>query len=112
MFFHRPVGEQSDLKAALAEAQARKRAILESSLDPIITINHLGIITEFNKAAEQTFGHPREKVLGTKPSEVLFPPATSAGQQDRIDRYLDVGEGSMLGKRVEVTRGPRQRREL
>ena len=27
----------------------------------------------------------------------------SAGQQDRIDRYLDVGEGSLLGRRVEVT---------
>ena len=91
------------MRAALAEAQARKRAILESSLDPIITINHEGIITEFNKAAEQTFGHPREKVLGTKPSDVLFPPAISAGQQDRIDRYLDAGEGSMLGRRIEVT---------
>jgi two-component system, LuxR family, sensor kinase FixL len=103
VFFHRRIDQQPDLAAALAEVQARKSAILESSLDPIITIDHTGIITEFNKAAEQTFGHPREKVLGTKPSEVLFPPATSAGQQDRIDRYLGVGEGSMLGKRVEVT---------
>jgi two-component system, LuxR family, sensor kinase FixL len=103
VFFHRRAAEPAGLEAALAEAQARKRAILESSLDPIITIDHNGIITEFNKAAEQTFGHPREKVLGTKPSDVLFPPATSAGQQDRIDRYLDVGEGSLLGRRVEVT---------
>jgi two-component system sensor kinase FixL len=101
--FHRPADEQNRLREALTEAQARKRAILESSLDPIVTINHKGIITEFNKAAEQTFGHPREKVLGTRPSEVLFPPATSAGQQDRIDRYLDLGEGSLLGRRVEVT---------
>jgi two-component system, LuxR family, sensor kinase FixL len=102
VFFHRPAGEPSDPQAALAEAQARKRAILESSLDPIITIDHRGVITEFNRAAEQTFGHPREKVLGTRPAEVLFPPAASAGQQDRIDRYLSVGEGSMLGRRVEV----------
>ena len=100
---HREANQQVRLQAALAEAQARKRAILESSLDPIITINHQGIITEFNKAAEQTFGHPREKILGTKPSDVLFPPASSAGQQDRIDRYLDAGEGSLLGRRVEVT---------
>lgn len=99
---HRESDAQSRLKAALADAQARKRAILESSLDPIITINHEGIISEFNRAAEHTFGHPRETILGTKPSEVLFPPAMSAGQQDRIDRYLDVGEGSLLGRRVEV----------
>jgi len=103
MIVHRPLDETSRTKNLLAESQARKRAILESSLDPIITTNHRGIITEFNKAAEQTFGHPREKVLGTRPSEVLFPPAASAGQQDRIDRYLDLGEGSLLGRRVEVT---------
>ncbi len=99
---HRDADERIRLESALAEAQARKRAILESSLDPIVTINHKGIITEFNRAAEQTFGHPREKILGTKPSDVLFPPIVSAGQ-DRIDRYLDVGEGSLLGRRVEVT---------
>jgi len=103
MIVHHEAGEQTGLRAALADAQAQKRAILESSLDPIITINQQGIITEFNRAAEQTFGHPRDKILGTKPSEVLFPPAMSAGQQDRIDRYLDVGEGSLLGRRVEVT---------
>ena len=100
---HRPIDEGADLRKALAEVQARKKSILESSLDPIITINHESVITEFNKAAEQCFGHPREKVLGTKPSEVLFPAGDSSGQQDRIDRYLDAGEGSLLGRRVEVT---------
>ncbi len=100
---HQEIDEKTRLQEALAEARARKRAILESSLDPIITINHEGIITEFNRAAEQTFGHPRDKILGTKPSDVLFPPVMSAGQQDRIDRYLNVGEGSLLGRRVEVS---------
>jgi two-component system sensor kinase FixL len=100
---HRVPDNQVRLQTALADAQSQKKAILESSLDPIITINHQGIITEFNHAAEQTFGHPRQKILGTKPSEVLFPVAARADEQDRIDRYLDVGEGSLLGRRVEVT---------
>ena len=34
---------------------------------------------------------------------MLFPASASAGQRNRIDRYLEAGEGSMLGKRVEVT---------
>jgi len=98
------VEEPSECESqALAEVEARKNAILESSLDPIITINHEGVITEFNRAAEQVFGHAREKVLGTKPSEVLFPSSISAGEKDRIERYLEAGEGSMLGRRVEVT---------
>jgi two-component system, LuxR family, sensor kinase FixL len=99
---HHDATERTRLTQGLAESQARKRSILESALDPIITIDHDGVITEFNRAAEQVFGHPRQKVLGTKPSDVLFPPAKSAGYQNRIDRYLDAGEGSLLGKRIEV----------
>jgi PAS domain S-box-containing protein len=102
VFLYRPADDRAALLAALDEVRARKRAILESSLDPIITINHEGLITEFNRAAEQTFGHPREKVLGVRPSEILFPTSASAGEQERIDRYLDVGEGSLLGRRVEI----------
>jgi two-component system sensor kinase FixL len=99
------LGKQREvaLAEALAESEARKHAILESALDPIVTIDHQGVITEFNRAAESVFGHPRNTVLGTRPSEVLFPPASMAGQQVRIDRYLEAGEGSMLGKRTEVT---------
>jgi len=97
---HRPLSTFEDM---LGEVEARKHAILESSLDPIITINHEGVVTEFNRAAEQVFGHPRSRVLGTRPSEVLFPPSSSAGHRNRIDRYLNLGEGSMLGQRVEVT---------
>lgn len=99
---HREAEQLADLEAALAEARLRKRAILESSLDPIVTINHEGKIIEFNRAAEQTFGYARDRVLGSRPSEMLFPPALASGQQERIDRYLMAGEGSMLGKRAEV----------
>jgi PAS domain S-box-containing protein len=99
---HVKVDELDQLKTTLAEVQARKSAILESSLDAIITIDHNGVITEFNRAAERIFGHPREKVLGTKPSDVLFPPNEIIEQQDRIDRYLTIGEGSLLGRRTEV----------
>jgi two-component system sensor kinase FixL len=100
---HREAESENRLRESLTEAQARKTSILESCLDPIITINHEGLIVEFNRAAEQTFGYPREKVLNTRPADVLFPPSLSAGHRSRIERYLEAGEGSMLGKRVEVT---------
>ena len=100
---HRDAEGIDRLRESLTEAQARKNSILESSLDPIITINHEGTIIEFNRAAEMTFGYSRDKVLGTRPSDVLFPPSLSAEHRSRIERYLEAGEGSMLGKRVEVT---------
>ncbi|MBN2025101.1 MAG: PAS domain S-box protein [Pirellulales bacterium] len=99
---HRSQGRETRYRRALEEAEARKHAILETSLDPILTVNHEGVITEFNRAAEQVFGRKREEVLGTRPSEVLFPPSKIEGHQNRIDRYLDAGEGSLLSKRTEV----------
>ena len=33
--------------------------MLDAALDCIITIDHDGCITEFNPAAERTFGYPR-----------------------------------------------------
>jgi two-component system sensor kinase FixL len=99
---HREVGDLDKLERSLAEAHARKHAILESSLDPIITIDHDGVITEFNRAAELTFGYSRNKIIGTKPSELLFPPSMDPHHKDRIERYLSAGEGSMLGKRGEI----------
>ncbi|MGW8257981.1 MAG: sensor histidine kinase, partial [Thermoguttaceae bacterium] len=98
----REIPKENQLQDALAESRARKHAILESSLDAIITINHQGLITEFNRAAEQMFGYPREKIIGTKPADVLFPSQLAEGEQQRIERYLSAGEGSLLGKRVEV----------
>ena len=100
---HREAESMNRLRDSLTEAQARKTSIVESSLDPVITINHEGLIVEFNRAAEQTFGYPRDKVLATRPADVLFPPSLSAGHASRIERDLEAGEGSMLGKRVEVT---------
>ncbi len=92
----------TDMEEALKEAQARKRSILESSLDPIVTVNHEGAIAEFNRAAEQAFGYPRSKIIGTRPTEILFPPGMDPKERDRIERYLCAGEGSLLGKRSEL----------
>lgn len=93
--------EQGDLRRA-QESESLKDAVLESSLDPIVAVDHEGLITEFNPAAERTFGYSRAQVLGRKPDDILFPPPASGGEADRIERNVAAGEGSMLGRRTEV----------
>jgi len=56
-------------------SEARKTAILDSALDCIVTIDHEGCITEFNPAAERTFGYRRDEVVGRKLADVIVPPA-------------------------------------
>ena len=93
--------EQVDLRRA-QESESLKNAVLESSLDPIVAVDHEGLITEFNPAAEKTFGYSRTQVLGQKPDAILFAPV-SGGQSDRVERNVTAAEGSMLGRRTEVT---------
>jgi PAS domain S-box-containing protein len=49
---------------ALADAEARYEAILESAMDAVITIDESQRVVLFNQAAEAMFGCPRAEALG------------------------------------------------
>jgi PAS domain S-box-containing protein len=89
--------------AALRQSEARKSAILDSALDCIMTIDHEGYITEFNPAAERTFGHRRSDVLGKQLADVIIPPSMREQHQRGLARYLATGDAHVLGRRVEMT---------
>jgi PAS domain S-box-containing protein len=51
--------------AALEAAAAYTRSLIEASLDPLVTINRDGKVTDMNRAAEQIVNLPREQIIGT-----------------------------------------------
>jgi PAS domain S-box-containing protein len=87
----------------LWKSEARETAILNSALDCIVTIDHEGRITEFNPAAERTFGHRRENVLGAVLGDLIVPPVLRERHRRGMKRYLATGQGVVVGKRVEMT---------
>jgi PAS domain S-box-containing protein len=87
----------------LKRSEVRKAAILDTALDCIVTIDHQGRITEFNPAAEQTFGYRRDEVLGKHLAEVIIPPALREQHRQGFARYLTTGEARVLGRRIELT---------
>lgn len=89
--------------AALRQSEARKSAILDSALDCIMTIDHEGRITEFNPAAERTFGYRRHEVVGKELADVIVPPSLREQHRRGFARYLATGETRVLGRRVEMT---------
>jgi PAS domain S-box-containing protein len=86
----------------LNRSEVRKAAIVDSALDCIVTIDHEGCITEFNPAAEHTFGYPRDGVLGKHLADVIIPPSLREKHRQGFARYLATGEARMLGKRIEI----------
>jgi PAS domain S-box-containing protein len=87
----------------LKRSEARKAAILDSALDCIVTIDHEGRITEFNPAAERTFGYRRDEVLGRQLADVIIPPSLRERHRRGFARYLATGDAHVLGRRVEMT---------
>ena len=82
--------------------QLRNAAVVEIALDCVITIDHEGRILEWNPAAERTFGHPRAEVIGRQLAETIIPPKYRDAHYRGFARYLQTGEGPILGRRIEV----------
>lgn len=56
----------------IRETEALKAAIMEASLDSIVTLDRHGRIRELNPTAERTFGHSRAQVMGQSFSRLLL----------------------------------------
>ncbi len=94
--------ERSEAEDAVHESEARKAAMLESALDAVIAIDHEGRVTEFNPAAERTFGYPRDRAIGERMVELIVPPELRDAHLAGFARYLKGGEPRVLGRRVEM----------
>jgi len=84
------------------EALNRARAILDSALDCIITMDATGRVREFNSVAERVFGFRRAEAIGEELAKLIIPPRMRAQHRKGLARYLKTGEGPLLGKRVEI----------
>jgi PAS domain S-box-containing protein len=84
-------------------AEARRAAILETSLDAVITMDHEGRVREFNPAAERIFGYRRAEVLGQLLAELIIPPPLRECHYRGLKHYLATGEATVLGQRLELT---------
>ncbi len=58
----------------IKDTEAIKSAVLESSLDAIITIDENGVIVDFNPTAEEQFGYRSDELIGWHLAEMLIEP--------------------------------------
>jgi PAS domain S-box-containing protein len=65
---------------------------LDSALDCIVTIDYEGRITEFNPAAERTFGYRRDLIVGKPLADVIIPPSLREKHRQGLARCLATGE--------------------
>lgn len=96
----------------LNDNKARKDAMIEASLDCIITIDTNGLIVEFNPAAEKTFGYSRAEAIGQKMSALIIPEGLRQSHHKGMQHYLKTQEGPILHQRIELPALHRTGREF
>src|SRR5439155_9654532 len=70
----RDVSERVEADEALRASEQRFRRLVETSTEAFIAMNADGVITEWNRQAEETFGWRREEVLGRRLVDTVIPP--------------------------------------
>jgi PAS domain S-box-containing protein len=83
------------------ETEERLRAILETAVEGIITIDERGIIEAVNPAAEKTFGFKAAEVVGRNVS-CLMPAPYKEEHDSYIANYLTSGHAKIIGIGREV----------
>ncbi|MCF8371575.1 MAG: PAS domain S-box protein [Bacteroidales bacterium] len=76
-----PLDDQETLKP---ENSNYARSLIEASLDPFVTINFQGKITDVNKAMVQVTGIPREKLINTDFSKYFTEPQKAQASYLRV----------------------------
>lgn len=85
----------------LSEIKGQLNAIVDNSVDGMITINEFGIILSYNSACEKIFGYSREEAVGNNVS-MLMPSPNREQHDEYLERYLETGESVIIGVGREV----------
>jgi PAS domain S-box-containing protein len=89
--------------SVLAVSEARQRTILEAALDAVISMDQDARMTYVNSAFERTFGYRAEEVIGCDLAEKIVPPSLREAHRRGLSRYLETGQSTILGLRIEVS---------
>ncbi len=86
----------------LRDSETRLRATVDVALDALIAMDTTGRITDWNPSAEETFGYQRGDILGQEMAATIIPERYRKSHRDGLRRFLETGEGRVIGKRIEI----------
>jgi len=76
--------------------------VFAAALDAVVVMDHEGRITDFNPAAERTFGHGRDDVVGRELAAVMIPPELRESHREALARFVATRTPRLLDQRLEL----------
>jgi PAS domain S-box-containing protein len=97
----RDISERRRAEAALRESEGRLRAIVDTAVDGIITIDEAGTVTSFNPAAVRLFGYTADEATGQNAGR-LMPAPYPGGRDGDLRSHATSGVPEITGIGREV----------
>ncbi len=97
--------DTTEITAAMRAVTAREhriRAIMDTVLDAVITIDEHGIMQTANLSVERIFGYQPTELVGNNVT-MLMPDPDASRHDGYLKRYLAGGGGTIIGRGREIT---------
>jgi len=108
-FAHRRFSAQT---MELASSELRYRQIVETALDAFVAVDEEGMITDWNRQAEVTFGWPHAEAIGRRLNDIAVPIRFRAEHKEIVANMVASSDERVARTRVETTRMHRSGREI
>ena len=96
----------------LKESKDRIGQIIDRALDAFVSMDGEGVVTAWNRSAEEIFGWPANRAIGNRLSELIVPERYRAAHERGLRRFLETGKGPLLDKHVELLAAHRDGHEF
>jgi PAS domain S-box-containing protein len=108
----RDITERKLAEMALRNSEERTRLIVDTARDAFVGMDSSGLITDWNRQAELTFGWSREEAIGQPLGDIIVPPQFRDAHSRGLAAFLENQQGPVLNTRIEITALDRQGREF
>jgi diguanylate cyclase (GGDEF)-like protein/PAS domain S-box-containing protein len=103
---------QLRVMARLKESERHLQVIIDTSPSAVITADEKGMITGWNRKAEEIFGWSHDEAIGRMLAATIIPRRYREAHQRGLNRFIETGEGKLLGGPVELSALHRDGREF
>jgi PAS domain S-box-containing protein len=77
--------------------------IVDAAYDAFVSIDQEGVITGWNRHAQDMFGWSREEAIGRVLADTIIPTPQRDAHRRGLAHFLETGEGPVLNRVVELT---------